>query len=88
MNYRTSGARVRHAMCRFILKATLFESPNLYGFVGMRATCATYSIKLFNKYITTPVSHGVIGVASLNHLKKLRNLAAQVTQITKHQGDI
>ena len=78
-------------MCRLNFKAVLHESICLYGFVGMCATCATYSIKLFNKYITAIVGHGVMRVTNLNSLTKLRNLSAQVSrvaQIDKQKGGI
>jgi len=91
MNYKTKSAKVCRVMCRLNFKAALYESICLYGFVGMCATCATYSIKLFNKRITAPVGSEAIGVANLNSITKLRNLAAQVaraTQITKHQEGI
>ena len=88
MNYESNSAKVCRAMCHVDSMVSLHESPNLYGFVSMCATCATYLIKLFNKCITALAGHGVMAVTSLNSLTKLRNLVAQVAQITKYQGDI
>ena len=78
MNYKTKSARMCHPMCHVSFMVALHESLNLYGFVGMCATCATYLIKLFNKYITAPAGHGVMGPTGANNLTKLRNLASQV----------
>ena len=78
MNYKAKSARVCHPMCHASFMVALHESFNLYGFVGMCATCATYLIKLFNKYITAPAGHGVMGPTGANNLTKLLNLVAQV----------
>ncbi len=91
MNYKSKSAKVCHAMYHLFLKVAFHESAYLYGLIGMCATCATYLIKLFNRYITAPVGHGVMEAISLNSLTKLGNLAAQVVraaQITRHKGDI
>ena len=91
MNYKTKSAKVCRVMCRLNFKVALHESICLYGFAGMCATCAIYSIKLFNKCITALEGHGAMAVTSFNSLTKLRNLVAQVAQvaqITKHQGGI
>ena len=82
MKYKAKSARMCHpmchAMCHVSFIVALHESLNLYGFVDMCATCATYLIKLFNKYITALVGHGVMGATGANNLMKLRNLASQV----------
>jgi len=91
MKYKAKSARVYHPTCHVSFMVALRESAYLYGFIGMCATCATFSVKLFNKYITAPAGHGVMAVTSLNSLTKLRNLAAKVAraaQINKGQGDI
>jgi len=77
MNYKAKSARVCHPMCHASFMVALHESFNLYGFVGMCATCATYLIKLFNKYITAPTGHGVMKVSDSNSLTKLRNIASK-----------
>ena len=81
MNYESNSAKVCRAMCHVDSMVSLHESPNLYGFVSMCATCATYLIKLFNKYITALVGHGVMGPTGANNLTKLLNLVAQVAHI-------
>lgn len=78
MNYKAKNARMCHPMCHVSFIVALHESPNLYGFVGMCAACATYLIKLFNKYITALVGHEVVGATGANNLTKLLNLASQV----------
>lgn len=91
MNYKTKSARMCHALCRLNFRAALHESICLYGFSGVCASCATYFIKLFNKYITALVGSGALGMESLNTPITIRNLAAQVArvaQIAKRQGDI
>jgi hypothetical protein len=78
MNYKAKSARMCHPMCHVSFMVALYESHSLYGFVGM---CATYLIKLFNKYITVLVGHGVKGATGANNLTKLRILASQVAQV-------
>ena len=78
MNYKAKSARVCHPKYHVSFMVALRESAYLYGFIGMCATCATYLIKLFNKYITAPAGHGVMKVSDSNNLTKLRNLVAQV----------
>jgi len=78
MNYESNGARMCHPVCYVSFMVALHESIYLYGFYGIYATCATYLIKLFNKYIAALGGHRAIEVVSLNSLTKLRNLAAQV----------
>ena len=91
MNHKTKSAMLCFCECHVRLMAALHESLYLYGFIGMSATCVSYSIKLFNKYITVPVDHVVMGATGSKNLTKLRNLVAQVAQaaqIAKHQRDI
>lgn len=78
MNYKGKSARVCRPTCHISCMVALYESAYLYGFIGMCATCATYLIKLLNKYITAPVGHGAMKVSSSNNLTKLRNIASQV----------
>jgi len=78
MSRKTKSAAWCHPLWQWGFGMALHESPSLYGFVGVGAYGATCLIKLFNKYITVLVGHGAMGVASLNSLTKLRNLAAQV----------
>jgi len=78
MNYKAKSARVCHPKYHVSFMVALRESAYLYGFIGMCATCATYLIKLFYKYVTAPVGHGTMKVSSSNILTKLRNIASQV----------
>ena len=77
MNHKATSARVCQPTCHVSFMVALHESSNLYGFNGMCATCATYLIKLFNKYILVPVGHGVMRVIGSNSLTKLRNIASK-----------
>ena len=79
MNNKGKSARMCHPMRHVSFMVALHESIYLYGFVGMCATCATYLIKLFNRYITALVGHGVMGATGANNLTKLQNIASQVT---------
>ena len=88
MNHKTKSAMLCPSECHVRLIAALHESLYLYGFIGMSATRVSYSIKLFNKYITAPVDHGVMGATGANNLTKLRNLVAQVAQIARRKGNI
>ena len=78
MKHEIKSAMLFRSKCHVSLIAAFHESVYLYGFIGMCATCATYLVKLFNKYITVPVGHGVMKVSSPNSMTKLRNLVAQV----------
>jgi len=78
MNYKSKSASMCRPTCHVSFMVALHESAYLYGFIGMCATCATYLIKLFNRYITAPVGHGVMKVSGSSNLTKLRNLVAQV----------
>jgi len=78
MSRKTKSAAWCHPVCQWGFGVALHESHSLYGFLGASAYGAIYLIKLFNRYITALVGHGVMGATGANNLTKLRNLVAQV----------